>query len=307
MSASPGAPAASGSGAALAEVSARLPRRPMASSEGLGWGGVALARLREPPTEVDLPALPQHVVMVHLAGATNLERGDTAGRRRAKRFGVGEVNFLAAGRPSSWRWDGHPECAQVYLEPALVERAAAGALDLDPKRLEFVGFHAEPDPLVRQLGLALLGEVEAGGLAGPLFADTIAQALALHLLRRHSAGAPPRRGAGRSGLAPAVLARVQDHIEARLSEPLRLADLARVAGYAEAHFAQAFRRAAGQPPHRYVLGRRVERAKALLARSDLPMVDIAFRCGFQTQSHFTAVFGKAVGTPPRRFRERNSG
>lgn len=290
----------------MAELCARLPQEPMLSSEGLGWTGVAVARLREPPTEVDLPALPEHVVMVHLASATMLERGDTAGRRRAKPFGIGEVNFLSAGRSSSWCWDGHPECAQIYLAPALVERVAAGSLDLDPKRLEFLDFHAESDPFVQQLGLALVGEVESGGLAGLLFADAVAQTLALHLVRQHSSGAT-RLGPRRSGLTPAILAGVQNYIEAHLSEPLCLADLARVAGYAEAHFAQAFKRATGRPPHRYVLERRVERAKVLLARSNYPLVDVAFRCGFQTQSHFTAVFGRSVGVSPRRYRENSRG
>jgi AraC family transcriptional regulator len=304
MSTTSGPLGAVASGTTLTAIADRLASVPLASSDGLGWTGIALARLREPPTEVDLPALPDHVVMVHLAGATTLERGNSAGRRRAKPFGIGEVNFLAAGRPSSWFWNGHPECAQIYLEPGLVERVAAQALDLDAQRLEFVDFHAEADPLVQQLGLALADEVSTGGLAGALFADTVAQTLALHLLRRHSS-ASPRPRPRRSGLAPPILAGVQDYVEANLSEALRLADLARVAGYAEAHFAQAFKRATGRSPHRYVMERRVERAKVLLTGSNHPLVDVALQTGFQTQSHFTAVFSRLVGAAPKRFRDNS--
>jgi hypothetical protein len=152
-----------GAGTTLETLAGRLARAPLSSSASLGWREVAVARLSEPPTEVDLPPLPDHVVMVHLAGATLLERGDSSGQRgRPKPFGIGEVNLLSAGRASSWRWDGHPECAQIYLKPALVERAVAGSLDLDPAQLEFVDFHAEPDPLVQQLGLALVADMEAG-------------------------------------------------------------------------------------------------------------------------------------------------
>ena len=68
------------------------------------------------------------------------------------------------------------------------------------------------------------------------------------------------------------------------------------------HFANLFRRSTGLAPHRYVLGRRIERAAHLLSTTNLSLADITLESGFASQSHFTDVFRKALGTTPRRYR-----
>src|SRR4029453_16666446 len=69
------------------------------------------------------------------------------------------------------------------------------------------------------------------------------------------------------------------------------------------HFARAFRLAVGQPPHRYVSARRLERAKALLTRGDRSLVDIALSLGFSGQANFTRAFTQATGRAPGRYRQ----
>jgi len=63
-----------------------------------------------------------------------------------------------------------------------------------------------------------------------------------------------------------------------------------------------FKHSTGLPPHRYVVRRRVERAKVLLADTELTIAAIAGRCGFSHHQHLAASFSQLVGTTPSRFR-----
>ncbi len=89
---------------------------------------------------------------------------------------------------------------------------------------------------------------------------------------------------------------------AHLAEDIGLDDLAAIADLSAKHFARAFRQSTGMPPHRWLIERRIDRAKALLMEGDLNLAEIALTCGFADQSHFTAAFRKSVGATPGIFR-----
>ena len=80
--------------------------------------------------------------------------------------------------------------------------------------------------------------------------------------------------------------------------------LAEVSGVSEAHFARSFKEAFGVPPHRYLLTRRIERAKALLRETDLPITDIAFQTGWQSLGTFGRTFRDVTGGSPGEIRNR---
>ena len=108
--------------------------------------------------------------------------------------------------------------------------------------------------------------------------------------------------------APAARARrpdrmqhVRDLIESALDEDLSLERLAAEAGIGTHAFSAAFVKAHGLPPHRYVVERRVERAKRLLRESDLPVAAIAVQTGFSSQSHLASVFKRTVGLTPGEY------
>ena len=84
--------------------------------------------------------------------------------------------------------------------------------------------------------------------------------------------------------------------------PVRL--LASVSGVSTAHFARSFRDAFGLPPHRYLLTRRIERAKALLRDSDLNITDIAFHTGWDSLGTFGRTFRDITGESPSSLRRR---
>jgi AraC-like DNA-binding protein len=100
--------------------------------------------------------------------------------------------------------------------------------------------------------------------------------------------------------------RVLTYVDANIGEPMRLADLARVAGLSRTHFARQFRVATGFRPHDYLLRKRIERAQQMLAATSDTLVDIAFSVGFRTQAHFSTVFKNIVGHTPCQWRREQS-
>jgi AraC family transcriptional regulator len=106
-----------------------------------------------------------------------------------------------------------------------------------------------------------------------------------------------------TGLPQWRLRRAVEYIDAHLSEPVTLADLASSTGLSRMHFAAQFRVATGMRPHEYLLRRRIDRAQQLLREPTATVIDTALSVGFHTQAHFSAVFKRFVGATPRRWRE----
>ena len=112
--------------------------------------------------------------------------------------------------------------------------------------------------------------------------------------------APPSLALG--GLPPGAMRRVREHVEGHLSESMDLAELAAVAGLSVYHFTRAFKQSAGVTPHHYLVRRRIERAQEMLARSGLPLSEIALATGFSDQSHLSRHFRQMLGMTPGQFR-----
>jgi len=98
------------------------------------------------------------------------------------------------------------------------------------------------------------------------------------------------------------LLRAKDLVDARYREPLDVRALARAAHLSPAHFSREFRRAFGEPPHKYLLTRRLERAAALLRNTDRTVADICLTVGLRSVGSFTTSFGRAFGLSPTAYR-----
>ena len=98
------------------------------------------------------------------------------------------------------------------------------------------------------------------------------------------------------------LLRARDLIDARYREPLDVPAIARAARLSPAHFSREFRRAFGEPPHQYLLTRRLERAAALLRTTDRSVADICFTVGLRSVGSFTTSFGRTFGMSPTAYR-----
>jgi len=108
--------------------------------------------------------------------------------------------------------------------------------------------------------------------------------------------------ASTGGLAPHKLQKVLAYVEEKLAEPVGVRELASQVHMSPFHFARRFKQAVGTPPHAYITHVRIERAKSLLAGTNVPLIEVATRVGYRTQAHFTGVFHRYVGTTPRAYR-----
>jgi AraC-like DNA-binding protein len=100
------------------------------------------------------------------------------------------------------------------------------------------------------------------------------------------------------------LLRAKDLADARYADPLTVPDMAAAARLSPAHFSREFRRTFGEPPHRYLLTRRLERAAALLRNTDRSVTEICFAVGLSSVGSFTTSFRRMYGATPTAYRAR---
>ncbi|MDJ0785752.1 MAG: AraC family transcriptional regulator [Myxococcota bacterium] len=205
-----------------------------------------------------------------------------------------------AEAPLKFHWRGRTQSGHVHFHPGVLGRLAEQVSGTDPARVRLHQIACFEDaPLAAGL-MALRRETLEGG-GGELYADTLAHALALHLLENHATlpVKSPRPIRGRLDLRRLRIA--IDYLQTHLSEPVPLSALAEAVGLSPFHFARGFKKATGRPPHSYLTELRLERARELLA-TGMPLSELALCCGFGDQSHLTRVFSREVGMPPGRFR-----
>ncbi|WP_129777970.1 helix-turn-helix domain-containing protein [Peristeroidobacter soli] len=106
----------------------------------------------------------------------------------------------------------------------------------------------------------------------------------------------------RGGLSPWQVRKVASYVEANLDRSIKNEDLAGLVRLNASHFGRAFRNSFGEPPHEYVIRRRVERAQGLMLSTEASLSEIALDCGLADQSHLTRLFRRIVGESPRAWR-----
>ena len=198
------------------------------------------------------------------------------------------------------RWRGEVEGITLSLTPSLLACAASG--DDRRTQVEIVETYGAEDHLIRQIGLALLAEAETSEPVGRLYAESLAQTLALHLVRHYSVSRRPPE-TFRGGLSGYNLRRAKEFINEHLEEDLTLTGIADAVGLSQFHFARAFKLATNLTPQQFLTERRVELAKHLLRETNLPLVEVSARAGFKSQSHFTTLFRRFTGTTPKAWRQ----
>lgn len=161
------------------------------------------------------------------------------------------------------------------------------------------------DPFVTSLERALIYTLDEAQFADSLASEHLILTLLSHLAITYG-GMRPAAGALNGALSPSKLRLAQAIMLEELTQPISLADLARLCDLSPSHFSRAFKRATGQSPSLWLARQRVSRAKDFLRRSELTLAEIAYGCGFADQSHFTRTFSRHVGQPPGVWRRLRS-
>jgi AraC family transcriptional regulator len=286
----------------LAVLLGVIPFEPCAASDRLGWVGLEAARFRAAPaSELSPPALTHDQLVLFARPPAELDlRYEGVKRHVPPR--AGSISLVPAGSPAHWRWSGCFDWLHVFLEPGLVARVAAEAFGLDPARVSVPPLDGLDLPHLRAAMSAVDAELTAGGVGGPFAAESLANVLAVQLIRHVLA--PRRPARGRDGALPRGRLRAAvEYIEGHLDAGPTLEQMAAAARLSPYHFARQFKAATGLPPHQYVIARRVDRAQQLLrAGGNLSLAQVAVRAGFTDQSQFSHHFKRLVGVTPGQFR-----
>ena len=188
-------------------------------------------------------------------------------------------------------------------------QVATEALAINPDRLEVIPIFRTQDPQLEAIAMLLLTELKQENLGGRLYIDSLANVLAVQLLRQYSAS-KPQLAVYEGGLPPRQLQQILEYIHAHLDRDIKLADLAgsirhrrRYAnGMSQFHFSHLFKQSIGISPYQYLLQQRIERAKQLLKQTDRSIMDIALECGFNSHSHLSKQFRQLAGMTPKAYR-----
>jgi AraC family transcriptional regulator len=238
----------------------------------------------------------QHALGLQLRPGS-LEAGVQRATMSRLTFEAGEIGLCPRHLE---RWVGCGDMEHLIL--TISDRALKAATDGATDKVELRHEIRLLDERLAALVTAVNAERIAGFPSGPLFLDSVEQALASALVGSYAVK-PHSVRKHRGGLAPARVRKIREFVHARIEDELTLQDMAQAVGLSTAHFSQMFRKSTGESPHRFVLRLRIERAKEMLRTAQGRMLDVAIACGFKTQQHFARVFRKFCGASPTEYRQ----
>ena len=271
---------------------------PVVSSSKSPWKGILLESYNGSGIEHMDVAQTRHVVVVQLEDTATIEFKENGDAFRTLHMHPGKVALVPAMKPFSVRTRNTGSFVALGLEPQFLQLAAHELID--PDRMELLMRIAFDDSLLGAIALGLKQEAEAGCPGGRCYGETLANAVAVHLVSHFATKPVTVRDSGR-GLARYQLNRAIEFVHAHLSDDISLESLAGAAGLSAFHFARLFKRSTGLSPHQYVLRCRVERARGLLMRSKSSIAEVAVEVGFCDQSHLAAHFKRVYGVSPKAF------
>lgn len=276
-------------------------RSPLLTSHTAGWRGIHLEYHHQSPYQKPESYSVGHLIFIHTTPSSGVCVID--GHLSPKQVACGDISIIPAYVPYQAESYSERKFIILSLEPTQFSRVVCESVD--PDQVELSPVFSQPDPLIYQIGLALKTQLEADGAGSRLYAETMANALAVHLLK-HYTSQKITVGNYSGALTRANLNQVIDYIDTSLDQDLSLNEMAAIVQMSPTYFASLFKRSTGISPHKYVIKHRVERAKLLLLSTDLTISEIASQVGFASQSHLTQQFKRLITMTPKQIRSDRS-
>ncbi|MBD3885278.1 helix-turn-helix transcriptional regulator [Phormidium tenue FACHB-886] len=275
---------------------------PILSSQAQGWENILVEQFQQPAGEERSHFSEEHAICLSLAPRPVRLLQIKGGRTYVGLHAKGDVSVTPAKTPFFARWDSDDHCMQIRIASRFIQSVARETIATDPDRLELRLEFQTRDPQLEAIGMMLLAELRQDNLGGKLYIESLANVLAVHLLRQYTA--PKSRFiVYESGLSQRQLLQVVEYINEYLHQDIKLTDLAAELRISQSHFSHRFKQSIGMTPYQYLLQQRIERAKQLLKQSDQSIMDIALLCGFNNHSHLSKQFRQLTGMTPKAYRE----
>ena len=282
-----------------------IPNPPILTSEKSGWNSIHLACHRQPAWELPECYSKQHVIFIPTKYKTANVEIVSEGNRQTIQYNLsdrtkGVFGILPADLVYRLCWNVEVEFLHCYIEPSFISRIAHESVN--PDRVELALELKKADPLVCQIGHALAANLRVDGVGSRFYADSMATALAAHLLQHYSTRKHHFQE-HEDGLPKIKLEQAIEYINTHLGENLSLLAIAAELEMSQYYFCRLFKQSTELTPHQYLIQQRVERAKQLLTQPQLTVAHIASECGFANQSHLAKQFRQHTGLTPKQFRK----
>ncbi|ALS60464.1 helix-turn-helix domain-containing protein [Pandoraea norimbergensis] len=270
-------------------------RKSLLSSASLGWSGFGADLFGVAAGAHRIPGIAHHRVGVHVGRPVKAVcrcEGPPTSRIQSH----GDTDVIPAGMPGEWSDDNDCTILTIWFADDFV-RNTYDQLGLTASEAQIRPQFQWRDARFQQMAWAMRAELEAKDASDPLYAESLCTAM---LVRLAGAGMADRQQDRKTRtLSARAASRVIDYVEAHLDERLSLTELAALVDLSVPHFKVLFRETMGVPVHRYVVQRRLERAKALLIEGRLSVSQIALEAGFSHQSHMATWMKRELGATPR--------
>lgn len=249
------------------------------------------------PTEV----FDQHHILLNLKDEAHRVENWRDGAHRDFVYNKLEIIITPAGVQSGWRWHAKSRVIVVTIEPEKLERFVAHEMGLILSPRQLTDVPQTSDPELVEAGRMLVDALRDRGPGSEVVYEGLARVFLVKLVQKYG-DFPVVHARSDQGLSTAQYRRVIDYIAEHFHERVTIEDMAKQAAMSPSHFSRMFQASLGDSPYQFLMDYRVEQAKKLLARRDVPLIDVALRCGFSDQPHLTRVFKRLTGMTPKAFR-----
>lgn len=275
---------------------------PQEHRRSIGRLGFRMIQVEQGPHNFRDPVLPETIIALPLAVEKQCNwswtMGDTRHRQKAE---VGEMLVVPSDVESEWEVDGNRKLLALVM-PNDTIRSILGP-SCPPKissAFSKLSSSTWSDPFIETMMTRLWDSTAGNEAADTFLVDGIVVSILSQLLIRAGTNLDSNTSVA---LPQWRLKRVKAFVDANLGRDLNLDELAEAAGLSRRHFARSFHEEIGETPHRWLMQRRLDRAKELLASTDASLCEVADVCGFSSQSHLTTALKHATGMTPHRWRQ----
>lgn len=243
-----------------------------------------------------------HTLTFHVAG---VELHRKQGRHGASEIGApGTVSLQHCTEESLWTAAGRCRWVQFYLPVAFVAAIAKELFEANECTVTLDRATGIKDRVLLRHLYRILASLNVDPAPTTEEINDWSFDLSRILLETHSNIKRRRDRQARERLTNAKYRLAEQFIDDRLDGQIGTTEIAEAVGMSTFHFSRAFKNHGGESPYRYVIGRRVDRAREMLEKTTKPIAEITYEAGFSSQAHMTSTFSRVLGVSPGVYRNQ---